>query len=179
MKYFALLLLLFTTLNSAAQLSEEEITSDRITCLIDAESEYFLYTGKNLPISIYLKTDHCGLVDSAKSVSKLNLTGNAYININSSFWQLPLTEYYNSMLFKRIFYNKENPKIIVVEMYLFSFINSDMYNYLIIDYSDMKLCYAETDNKGPLKSIKAIFNNYKRGEYNINTIDKPLYSSDE
>jgi len=62
-------------------------------------------------------------------------------------------------------------------MYLFSFINSEMYNYLIIDYSDMKLLYAETDNKGPFKNIKAIFHNYKKGEYTINTIDKPLYSS--
>jgi len=66
MKYFVLLLLLFTTLNSAAQLIEEEITNDRITCLSDAESEYFLYTGKKLPILFYLKTDRCGLVDSAK-----------------------------------------------------------------------------------------------------------------
>lgn len=176
MKYTPLLFIFcFFNFNLQAQVIRTTINeSTPLTCLEVDEDNYILY--KNTighAFNFYIKNEYCDLLEIKKQETQLLLTGNVYIEINSKLFDLGIDKTYALKFPISISYEKDNPKLIIIELDMVNFISTRGYTYLIIDLRDDKsIQYAEFKEKLPVKELQPAFKKYRKSKYPITTINR-------
>lgn len=175
MKYITLLFLICFTSLSRAQMVSDSIEKTQLTCLEVNEDNYILY--RNYPgpdFSLYIKNDHCDLLELKTQKTQVNLTSNIYLEVNGKLLDLGLNETHNIMFPVSIHYEKYNPDVFIVEMDMVNFISTRGYTYLIIDLQDSKtLRYAEFTERLSLKKYEPVFKKFRQSKYETITINRP------
>jgi len=176
MKYITLLFLIyFISLSSHSQIISHSIEKTQLTCLEVNEDNYVFYKSVSGPaFSLYIKNDHCDMLELKTQQTPVALTGNIYLEVNGKLLDMKLDDTHNIMFPVSIHYEKSNPDVLIVEMDMVNFISTRGYNYLILDLRDSKtLRYAEFTEKMSLKKYEPVFTKYRQSKYETITINRP------
>jgi len=70
-------------------------------------------------------------------------------------------------------HEKDNPKVMIIELDMVNFISTRGYTYLIIDLRDGNaIRYAEFSERLPVKDLQPEFKKYKESKYLSTTINR-------
>jgi len=176
MKYTALLFIIyFSNLNLQAQVIRNSINnSTQLTCLKIGDDNYIFYKNTiGQTFNFYIKNEYCDLLKIKKQETQLLLTGNVYIEINGKPFDLRMDQTYAIKFPISISHEKNNPKVIIMELDMVNFVSTRGYTYLIIDLRDDKaIRYAEFEEKLSVKNLNPAFKKYKKSKYPITTINR-------
>ena len=177
MKYTAILFIVyFSNLNLQAQVIRNSINnSTQLSCLEIGDDNYIFYKNTiGQAFNFYIKNEYCDLLKLKKQETQLLLTGNVYIEINGKPFDLGMDQTYAIKFPVSISYEKDNPKVMILELDMVNFISTRGYTYLIIDLQDDKVIrFAEIKEKLSVKNLYLAFKKYRKSKYPITTINRP------
>jgi hypothetical protein len=173
MRYLLVLFaLLLVSIDSYAQVVKTTIDVKQLSGVAVGEDEYIVYNNvKGTAFSLYLKSDVCSNLGIDVTPTDLNLKDTANVLYKGRLLNLGLDATHAIMYPLGVYYKKENPNLVVLELDMFNFISTRGYNYIVLEFKDNgSLNFTEFSENKLIKDFNQVFKKYKQGGLEITTV---------